>query len=207
MTTRFYDRSSGVEYLRASIGQIAYLEDRQVTINGLQTRDDEQPSSAIASELSARLGRAWRMTGMLVYDPHDRQVDQAGAGLSYRRDNRHILNLGYRNQSRNNLSQTDVSVYWPVSDHYGVVARWNYDLPSQRTIEGFAGIEYNDCCWQLRLLARTFLDAPAGRIREDVDEDTGIFLQVVFKGLAGVGDRLENVLQQGVRGYRTEDFR
>jgi len=207
VTTRFYDGATGVEYLRASIGQIAYLEDRQVTLNGQQTRDEEQPSSAIASELSARLGGAWRLTGTLVYDPHDRQVDQAGASINYRRDNRHILNLGYRNQSRNDLSQTDVSLYWPVSAHYGLVGRWNYDLPSQRTVEGFAGIEYNDCCWQLRLLARTFLDVPAGRIRDDVDEDTGIFLQIVFKGLAGVGDRLENVLQQGVRGYRTEDFR
>ena len=53
-------------------------------------------------------------------------------------------------------------------------------------------------------IARRFLDSPSGRNLEEVDADEGIFLQIVFKGLAGFGDKVESVLESGIRGYRTE---
>ena len=102
------------------------------------------------------------------------------------------------------MEQTDASVYWPVAERFGVIGRWKYDLVSNRTIEGLAGIEYNDCCWQLRLVARHYLDAPTARDFEDIDADKGIFLQIVFKGMAGVGGTLESIMQRGIRGYQPE---
>ena len=69
-------------------------------------------------------------------------------------------------------------------------------------IEGIAGIEYNDCCWRIRLLWRRFLDQPAARSFEDVDADEGVFLQIALKGLAGFGTRMDMVLERGIRGYR-----
>ena len=65
------------------------------------------------------------------------------------------------------------------------------------------GIEYNDCCWQLRLIARRYLDNPSTRSFEDIDVDEGVFLQVVFKGLAGFGNRIESVMERGIHGYRS----
>ena len=82
-----------------------------------------------------------------------------------------------------------------------MLGRWNYDLVSGRTIEGMGGIEYNDCCWQIRLLARRFIDSPSARQIESIEADQGVFLQVVFKGLAGIGSKIESVLERGIRGY------
>jgi LPS-assembly protein len=204
LTSRFVNTENGREYFRASIGVIDYFRDRRVTLTGLAGEQEEQPTSAIAGELSAGLARAWRGTGSVVWDPNDNEVDEVGAALQYRPDGRHILNLGYRKRTEGDINQTDLSLYWPISRHYAVMGRWNYDVVSGRTVEGFGGIEYNDCCWRIRLMARRFLDSPTGSYLDAVEPDDGIFLQIVFKGLAGFGDKMESVLQRGIRGYSTE---
>ncbi len=204
VTTRFADAATGREYLRASVGQIAYFENRRVTLRGAPTADERQSSSALAAEVSAALARRWRVSGAVVYDPHDDTVDQARFGLSYRSDRRHVFNIGYRKRVRDMIDQTDLSVYWPLSRRVGLIGRWNFDLESRRTIEGFGGLEYNDCCWQIRVLARRFLDSPTGRNFANVDPDEGIFVQIVFKGLAGLGTKVESVLQRGIKGYTPE---
>ena len=84
-----------------------------------------------------------------------------------------------------------------------MLGRWNYDLESGRTIEGFGGLEYGDCCLQVRLMARRFLDSPTARNFAEVKADDGVFLQIVFKGLAGFGTKVESVLERGIRGYRS----
>ena len=99
------------------------------------------------------------------------------------------------------IEQTDFSVYWPLGDRWGIMGRWNYDLVSGRTVEAFGGLEYNDCCLQVRLMARRFLDSPTARNFEEIEADEGIFLQIVFKGLAGFGNKVESVLERGIRGY------
>jgi lipopolysaccharide assembly outer membrane protein LptD (OstA) len=93
-----------------------------------------------------------------------------------------------------------------------VPERWNYDVEQGRVIETFGGLEYNDCCWQLRLLGRRFLNIPTGpnlvtgQDQEVIRPEDGIFLQIVFKGMGGVGNGLESMVARGIRGYRTENY-
>ncbi len=204
LTSRLVNAQSGREYFRASIGQIHYFDDRRVTLFGSAGVEERQSTSAFASELETTLGGFWRLRGGVIWDPNDNQVDESSVHIQYRRDNQHIFNVGYRHRVQDRIRQTDVSLYWPISRHFAIMGRWNYDLASERTIEGFGGIEYNDCCWQVRLMARRFLDSPTGRDFADVEADDGIFLQFVFKGLAGFGAKVESVLSRGIRGYRTE---
>jgi LPS-assembly protein len=204
VTTRFVNARSGREYLRASVGEIVYFRDRRVTLAGAPAADEDQPTSALAGELAASIARSWNVTGTLIWDPNDNQVDEGAVALQYRRDNRHIFNAGYRKRIQDDIQQSDLSLYWPVTRHFGLIGRWNYDFDSGRTVEGFGGIEYNDCCWQIRLMARRFLDSPTGRDLDTVEADEGIFLQIVFRGLAGVGSKVESVMERGIRGYRSE---
>lgn len=206
VTTRFIDRKTGRERFRASIGQIKHFRDRRVTISGVPDADDRRGVSAMAGEVAWSITPRWRLRGTMVWDTGDGRVDEAASSLQYRGDNRHIFSVGYRRNktTTDDIDQTDVSLYWPLGRSFGVLGRWNYDLVSERTIEAMAGIEYNDCCWQVRLVARHFLDSPTGRAFEDIDADKGFFLQIVFKGLAGVGGTLESVMQRGIRGYIPE---
>ncbi len=206
VTTRFVDRESGQEYFRASIGEIWYFKDRRVGIGAGVPPGQRQSTSALAAEIAANFGGGWSATGSMIWDPHDGQVDEGSLGLQFRPDARHIVNLGYRNQLLAEVEQTDLSFYWPVSKHYGVIGKWNYDLVSGRTIEAFGGVEYNDCCVQLRLLARRFVDSPSAALIDSVEGDNGIFVQIVLKGLAGFGNRVENVLTRGIPGYSAPQY-
>ncbi len=204
LTTRLLSASGGREYLRASAGLIDYFEDRRVTLNGNPPPEHQQSTSPIAGELAAPLAGGWSATSSLIWNPHENRWDEGAVALQYRPDRRHIVNLGYRKRLSDDIQQSDVSIYWPISRHYAFMGRWNYDFVSGRTIEGFGGVEYNDCCWQIRLMARRFLNSPSGSNLDSVQAEKGILLQIVFRGLAGFGDKMESVLQHGIRGYRTE---
>ena len=202
LTTRFLSPSSGVEYARLSVGQIFYFDDRRVTLFGPPGGTDARNTSAIVAEASAALAGHWRLTGNVIWDRQSDQVDEGGFGLQYRRDNRHIINLGFRNRRRSDIEQSDLSWYWPVTRTLGVFGRWNYDLVSGRTIEAFGGLEYGDCCLQVRFMARRFLDSPTANEFDQVDADKGVFLQIMFKGLAGFGATVDSIFERGISGYR-----
>ncbi|MEM7080179.1 MAG: LPS assembly protein LptD [Pseudomonadota bacterium] len=202
LTTRFIAAQDGRELFRASVGEIFYQRDRRVTLVGSPGVADARNSSALAGEVSAALFGGWRLTGGVVWDPYDNQVQEGSGALQFVQDNRHIFNLGYRAQLLQDVEQTDMSVYWPLTDRVGIFGRWNFDLVSKRTIEGFGGLEYSDCCLQVRFMARRFLDARSSNDFADIEADEGLFLQIVFKGLAGFGTKVESIFERGIRGYR-----
>jgi LPS-assembly protein len=91
-----------------------------------------------------------------------------------------------------------------------VTARWHYDLVSERTLEAFMGLEYDDCCIKLRLIARQYLENPSYRDFgipqallpvNDLRTDRGLLLEVELKGLAGIGSKVESLLRRGIYGY------
>jgi len=204
LTSRFLNATTGREYFRASLGQIRYFEDRRVTLSGIQSERDLSTKSEVAGDMVASAGR-FSLGATLVWDPEESAVNDGGGYLRYRGDNDHILHLGYRYLRASRIDQTDVGFTWPVSRRYGLIGRWNYDLKSKRTIEGLAGIEYNDCCWKIRLIARHYLDAPSASALAEADTRQGYYLQVVFKGLAGIGNSVESMLSNSLPGYLEEN--
>jgi LPS-assembly protein len=208
LTTRFLNPQTGQERLRLSLGQIAYFDDRRVTVSGTSTSEDRHTGSPLAAMIGASLGGNFSVLTNATFDPNDGNWDEVGAALQYRRDNRHIVNLGYRHRDdlAPFLRQWDQSVYWSLFRNWSVLGRFNYDLREHRTIETLAGLEYSDCCWQLRLVGRRFLTQPGNVQTSDVETDKGIYLQIVFKGLAGLGGRIDSLMENGIPGYRTEEF-
>ncbi len=204
LTSRLLHAATGREFLRASIGQIRYFEDRRVTVSGNQSPLDLSRRSEFAGELGGSFGR-WSLGANMVWDPTQDDVSRGGAFVNFRADNRKIVHMAYRYQ-RNRIDQTDLAMIWPLSARFAVIGRWNFDVISDRTIESLAGIEYNDCCWKLRLVGRRYLDTPSARQFEDAVTRTGVFLQVVFKGLASLDDSLETLLEESIRGYVTEEI-
>lgn len=83
--------------------------------------------------------------------------------LSYLRD-RNPVNLGLSDQ----IHSVDASLIWPLSSRFRVLARWNQALNIDRNLETLAGLEYEDCCWALRAVARQYRDSPL-----EVDAQTG----------------------------------
>lgn len=224
VTTRALE-NNGTERARASLGQVFYFSDRRNQLldeAGVIRDDDTSSSSAYAAEFMYRVSDAWRVRGDVLWDPKD---DTNGAGsliANYQPEPRKILNAGYRYRNdvntfdalsgnfirdqNNRIDQSDVSFMYPINPQWGLIGRWQHDFAGDRTLEAFGGLEYDSCCWKLRFIHRYWLDYDE---RESVARDTsntGIFLQIVLKGLGNVtGNRVESLLNDGIPGYRERE--
>jgi lipopolysaccharide assembly outer membrane protein LptD (OstA) len=103
------------------------------------------------------------------------------------------LYFGYR-FDRNTLRQIDVSGQWPLFNHWHAVGRWNYSLQDSRILESIAGLEYNQACWALRLVAQRFTVGTQ-------QVNTGLFLQLELNDFIKIGADPLSMLKKSVSGY------
>ena len=209
LTTRVLDLENGAEKFRASIGRIFHFRDRKVTLPD-EFREGED-SSEIAAELKIGLYDRWEAIATTLYDTHDDHTERNSVRFQYQSENNFVFNMAYRHRRRDiepidpltnrreSLEQSDISMVLPINEHWRAVTRWNYDLQEKRNLEQLVGVEYDTCCWKLRLAGR--------RYNQNTDEDYNntIELQLVLKGLGQIGSPIGELLERGIRGYDARD--
>ena len=209
LTTRVLDTKSGKEKLSASLGRIIYFRDRNVTLPGEPIENED--SSEIAAELKISLNDRWNAIASTLYDTHDDHTERNSVRFQYRGKNDFIFNASYRYRRRDietadpitgeleSLEQSDLSMVLPINEQWRAVSRWNYDLEEKRNLEQLIGVEYDTCCWKLRVAGRRF--------RQDTNANFNntIELQLVLKGLGQIGSSVGEYLERGIRGYDDRD--
>lgn len=202
LTTRFLDRRSGMERFRLSAGQIRYFADRRVTLPGEPVEDT--PDSSYAVELGAQLTSRWSLGGSLLWNPETDQSDLAAYRLQYRQDGQRVVNLAQRMRRDSSgaveLKQIDASAAWPLSRRWKGVGRWTYSTLDGQDIEALAGLEYESCCWALRVVGRKYVSGDPSN-----EYNSSIYIQLVLKGLTNLGQGVDQLLQRGILGYETDD--
>ncbi len=202
LTSRLIDHDTGREKAYVSLGQIYYLSDREVILPGDEIRDDN--SSPFIAEVGTALFRHWKLRGNIQWDPHRNETERLLAQAQYKPAANKVVNFTYRvrrpssNVTGVDVEQSDISFHWPISQNWSTIGRWNYAIPENKTLEIFGGVEYDSCCWGFRAVARRFLTDVDG------DFDTGVFLQLELKGLAGVGRKTVDFLKQKIPGYESD---
>ena len=204
--------SGGSELGHISVGQTYYLRDREVTLPGQVVLDETM--SPLVAEFQARLAHGLILRGDFQWDPNENFTRKLAVQLQYRPSTQKVINLAYRVRRTDtgavinnfiDIEQTDVSFHWPVTGQLSLIGRWNYALQEGKTLDMFGGLEYDSCCWSLRLVGRRFLsgvETGTGPINDEFQ--TGFFLQVELKGLAGMGRKTVDFLSQSIPGYTNE---
>ena len=209
LTTRILDTETGDEKLSASIGRIFHFRDRSVTLPGQPP--DGSDSSEVAAELRIGINDRWQAIASTLYDTNDDHTERSSVRFQYHNESNFILNMAYRfrrsdiepidpiSNEQERLEQTDISMVLPINEHWRAVSRWNYDLREKRNLELLAGVEYDTCCWKLRLAGRRF--------NQNTDEDYNntIEFQLVLKGLGQIGSPIGELLERGIRGFDARD--
>lgn len=192
ITSRILNVNTGKELVTATIGQARYLSAQGVSLPG-RTLQGQASSDYIAEvrfllyeNLNFDIGHQWG-TGE---DP----TTQSEARLQYRPSSDKILNLSYRFR-RDSLEQGDISWSWPIAERWRFVGRYNYSLRDNKALEQFYGLEYESCCWGLRLVSRRHIST------RDGTRDSSIGLQLVLKGMTSVGTAADKLLERGILGY------
>lgn len=202
LTSRVLKTSSGDEFLRASIGQIFYFEDRKISLDG--TIDTTKQSDVIA-ELDINWNH-WQSNIDLQWDTTHDELSQENYFLHYKSDDRNLFNIGYRKRLKDrdiDIEQTDTSFVYALNDNYTGIARWNYSLKDNKNINIIAGISYDSCCWSIQLLGqRRLKNTTETTTANDDNYDNSILIQFVFKGLGSLaGNKAKLTLKDAVYGY------
>lgn len=186
-----------------TLGQAFFFEDREVILPGRVV--ETQAYSPLIIDYNITPFRHLNVTGNYQWDYENRITRKFTFKAQYSPAVDKVINLGYRvvriptnivGIANTSIEQTDVSFSWPLARDWNVIGRWNYDLPREKSIEMFAGVEYNSCCWAFRAVGRRFLTNLNG------DFQTGFFMQFELKGLAGVGQMTVDFLSQQIPGYK-----
>jgi len=192
LASRVYNNASGDELMKAQIGQTIYFEDRRVSLDG--SRDDASRSDTIA-ELALSPNSSWKISARLVYDEEESELSDKDLSVGYR-NNGLIANLGYY-FTEDELEQALVSMVYPVNERWTVVAKYQQSLQFDKPVENLLGINYESCCWGLKILA-----GQTGQDFEDYAETTNsIFFEITFKGLSQAGDDIDTQLINAIPGY------
>ncbi|MGH8307137.1 MAG: LPS-assembly protein LptD [Gammaproteobacteria bacterium] len=192
LTSRLLDTSDGSQLLETDIGQIRYFRDRDVQLPGVAPQTNL--FSDVVGDVILNINDKWSTSYGQQWNPTTRQTDLASVGVQYHSAFHQVVNLAYRYNRDLNLKQTDLSFAWPLTEHWSMVGRWNYDVQNKLTLESFAGFEYDSCCWAFQMVHRRY-------ITQTGQANTAFFFQLQLKGLASIGRHLEDFLQNGILGY------
>ena len=195
VTSRVLDTGTGRELMTATIGQTRYFDDRMVTLPGMPVATTER-SDYVAEvrfllfrNINFDLGHQWGASGS--------GTTKSEARLQYSPARNKILNLAYRFR-RDSLEQGDVSWSWPLASRWNFVGRYNFSFRDDKALEQFFGLEYESCCWGLRLVSRRHIST------RDGTRDSSFGLQLVLKGMTSVGTAADKLLENGILGYSAD---
>jgi LPS-assembly protein len=195
VTSRVLDVSTGKELVSATIGQTRYLSDQQVTLPGGTPANSE--SSDYIAEVRFLLYQNLNFDFGHQWGGSNNNTTKSEARLQYRPAGNKILNLAYRYR-RNSIEQGDLSWIWPLGNKWNFVGRYNYSFRDEKVLEQFFGLEYESCCWGLRVFARDYIST------RDGTSDSSIGLQLVLKGMTSVGTAADKLLERGILGYSAD---
>lgn len=182
--SRLLEPDSGEVRLAFSVGQLLRIKPSRVEVPGIETpRSGPTDFFAdaqyyLSKRLSAQIATAW--------SPDDEEFNRVGLALHYR-DEQRRAELGYRYR-RDLLEQADFAASLPLLDNWRAALRTRYSLRDEQSLDNLAGLEYESCCYAVRVSYRRFIANTAG------DFNNGVYLQLELKGLTRMGSGFEDLL-------------
>ncbi|PCI62391.1 MAG: LPS biosynthesis protein [Gammaproteobacteria bacterium] len=205
--------SSNQEILRVSIGKILYLNNSNTAFNDTQTIKTNQ--SVLAGDVFYQMSKKLELSGNIQYDTRQGFTTKSATKFDYQYAQNHLLQLSHRytrNVSGNKIEQISLLTSGAINKDWQFVGRLTQDLVNKRNIESYAGIQYESCCWAIRLAYHRNINS---KINDQLllnkthnEFDSGFVVQFVIKGLGGqqssVG--IEDMFNSSIFGYKKPYF-
>ncbi len=183
LTGRQFDADTGAVKAAVSVGQLYRFETPRVAL------PDEPPPDRGATDFIGSfdyfLSQHWSTRLISQWSPEAAEFTRNSAAIRYR-DERRRFEFAYRYRA-DQLEQTDMIAATPLWGGLSLSARWRYSLRSNLSLDTYAGLEYDTCCWAVRTSYRRYIASSDGRL------NSGIYVQLELKGLARLGSGLENL--------------
>ena len=210
ITSRFIDNDNQ-ELFNISLGRIVYLNDS----NTLSNDNTAVEKSALASELFFQINRQWQFSSDIQYNTRDNNTRKSQTTLDYYINKNNTIQLNHRytrNVSGKSIEQVSLLTNFPLSKDWQFVGRMTQDLGDKRSIESYAGVQYESCCWGIRFAFHRNINSNLDQqnfINENRDEfDSGFMVEFVIKGLGSAKTTLntDEMFNNSIFGYKRPYF-
>lgn len=178
LTSRTFDTRTGESTFDLNLGQIIYFRDRKVQLPGQPVAERHQ--SDLVAEANWSVAKATALRAGLQWDPKKNDLSMGYAGVQYKGQAGLQSALVYRFRE-DLLDQMDARFRYPINERLNLIGRSVYSFQDDTSLELLAGIEYESCCWAVRLTAREYI-----RDRE-ATKQTAVFFELHLKGLGSLG--------------------
>ncbi len=178
--SRWFD-DEGLQRLRLRIGQAYHFVEQQVVLA------DEEPVlkgwSNLLGGIDGKINRFLSSSGLVEWSADDQEIEKSGIQFLFQRDikRRVALGLNYRRQL---LKQASLQIRWPLNSRWSVMSDTTYSLHDNETRNAQLGLEYDGCCWRVRMAAQQYISSSDG------SQNSGVAIQFELKGLTSVGSKI-----------------
>lgn len=161
-------------------------------------------TSPIAARAMYHFNPLWVLTTDYVWDTATKNTNNGHADVRYQAENNRLISLGYTyfvnadltavansvntiTPSQDNpLHQASVSGAWPLNDHWSGVGSYNYNISKRYEMMTFLGVQYDSCCWAMRLLGGKTFQSLDTQLQPQYNNN--VSFQILWKGLGSVGN-------------------
>ena len=191
-SSKITNNKTGRDLVSGTLGKAFYLQKQTVSLPGQKLYQDS--SSDLIAELRFLVFDKLNLDFSHQWNNKRDGVARTQARLQYQPSDNKLLNFGYRFR-QDLLEQGNISWSWPLSESWNFLGHYNYSLRDKRTLEQFYGLEYESCCWGIRMIYRQYVSTRDGQ------EDNSFGIQFVLKGMTSIGTKANKLLERGILGY------
>ena len=198
LTHRILDGNSGDELFTGTIGQLIYFDDRDVHLT--DNTKSHSDASNIIGLMTARISSNSSLSIGSVWNPH--KGHGMRNNIRYRYNNssssmNKLFNADYR-YFRGSGEELDLSGVYSFNTQFSMVGKYNYSFSNSRRdeedlIDTMLGVEYDSCCYSLKIVAREYWTG--------TKKDNALFVEFLPKGLTTTNNKTSALLRRGIFGY------
>ncbi|REL36807.1 LPS assembly protein LptD [Thalassotalea euphylliae] len=212
LTSRLLDEAN-VEQFRMSLGRIVYLNDSNIAAD--DARGISADKSSLAADLFVRGNEQWQFSGNIQYNTETDTTNKSQVNVDYRqsRDNIFQINHRYsRDVSGVSIEQLSLLSSVRINPEWQFVGRFTQDLQQKRSLESYAGFQYESCCWAVRIAYHRHINSNVDSENfgiENRDEfNSGFVLEFVIKGFGGQTTTVgtQDMFNSSIFGYKRPYF-
>ena len=213
ITSRVLDQSN-LEIFRLSLGRIQYLDNNNTfdeLINPQIQNNTTEQQSSVAADLFYRLNHQWQISSDIQYSTLEDVTNKGQVALNYQIDKYNSIQLNHRytrNVSGSSLEQASLLANIAINKDWAFVGRFTEDIRNNRSLENYAGFQYESCCWAIRVAYHRHINSNLsddGVFNENRDEfNSGFVIQFIIKGLNGKQGAIgtQEMFNSSIFGYK-----
>jgi len=212
ITSRILD-TENQELFRLSLGRIVYINNTDHSQNKEQNIATEE--SALATEIYLRLNKKWQFTGDIQYNTDTSTTNKSQSKLDYQFSKNQTIQLNHRytrNVSGIHIEQVSLLSNVILNENWQVVGRLTQDLQQKRSLESYLGMQYNSCCWGIRLSYHRHINSNLEEQNINNDNrdafNSGFKIEFVYNGMSGKHspNSIADMFNSSIFGYKRPYF-